>query len=46
MAADELTRADLEFELFGEVEAAFGFGFAAAVGDEDVRSVRIGFVKF
>ena len=40
VAADELARGDFELELSGQVEAPLLFGFAAAVGDEDVGSIR------
>lgn len=41
MATNELAGGDFEFELAAEVEAALFFGFAAAVGDEDVWSVPL-----
>lgn len=38
VAADELAFGDVDVELRAEVGAALGFGFAAAVGEEDVGS--------
>jgi len=39
--ADELRGGDGDVELAGQVEAALGFGFAAAVGEEDVGTVGV-----
>jgi hypothetical protein len=38
VAADELAGLDVLEELAGEVSATLLFGFAAAIGEEDVRS--------
>jgi hypothetical protein len=40
VATDELAGTDFELELVGELNATLFFGFAAAVGDEDVGSTK------
>ena len=40
VTADELAGRDFELELAAEVETTLFFGFAAAVGDEDVWSIH------
>jgi hypothetical protein len=45
VAADELARLDVALQLLGKVEATLGFGLAAAVGEEDVRTGRVELVS-
>jgi hypothetical protein len=41
VSADELTRLDVALKLSGEVAAAFLFGLAATVGQENVRATSV-----